>query len=58
MSCGKMLPVEGDWLACPACRKNKRLMRITPKTEGHNIVAYCRACKREIKIDVIRDESQ
>ena len=49
---GKMLTVSNGWLTCPRCRRNKRLMKIRPDTQGHRLIAYCRVCKNEILIDV------
>lgn len=54
---GRLLAVRGGWIECPNCRKNRRLMKILPDTEGRHIVAYCRDCKKEILIDVKRGES-
>ncbi len=56
--CGRLVPVEDGYIGCPYCRRNKRLMRIRPDTFGRNIPAYCRVCKRELKLDIAKDESQ
>lgn len=53
---GKMLIVSDGWLTCPRCRRNKRLMKIRPDTQGHRLIAYCRVCKNEILIDVEKGE--
>lgn len=58
---GKLLPVEqtgnGEtYLICPVCRRNRRLMKILPDSSGHNIVAFCRDCKSEIKIDIFEGQ--
>ena len=58
MECGRLLPVEDGYVACPYCRRNRRLMKIRPDTFGRNIQVFCRTCKREIKLDIARDESQ
>lgn len=49
---GKMLTVKDGYLICPNCRQNKRLMKINPDTEAHNVVAFCRACKTENIVDI------
>ena len=49
---GKLLTVRDGYLICPNCRRNKRLMKINPDTQGHNVVAYCRDCKTEIILDI------
>ena len=49
---GRLLTVTNGWLQCPVCRRNRRLMRILPDTEGKRIPAYCRDCKTELLIDV------
>ena len=46
------LTVTDGWLQCPVCRRNRRLMRVLPETEGQRILVYCRDCKTEIKIDI------
>lgn len=51
-SCGKLLPVRDGWIACPICKRNKRLLRIDPDTTAHRFPVYCRDCKNEILIDV------
>ena len=48
----KMLTVKDGWLQCPICRRNRRLMRVLPETEGQHIPVYCRDCKTELKIDI------
>lgn len=46
------LTVKDGWLQCPVCRRNRRLMRVLPETEGQNVPVYCRDCKTELKIDI------
>ena len=46
------LTVKDGWLQCPVCRRNRRLMRVLPETEGRQIAVYCRDCKTELKIDI------
>ena len=53
---GKMLTVRGKWLECPTCRRNRQMMQIRPDTEGHNIVAFCRVCKTEHIVDIVKGE--
>lgn len=50
--CDKLLTVKDGWLQCPICRRNRRLMRVLPDTEGQRIPVYCRDCKNEILIDI------
>lgn len=56
MNRGRMLTVKGGWLICPVCRRNKHLMRIPPDASARGVVAYCRDCKTEVRIDI--DEGQ
>lgn len=51
---GKMLDMDGRWLCCPQCRKNKRLAQIRPDADGRNLTAYCRNCKSEIVFDIVK----
>ncbi len=53
---GKLMTVRDGYLACHICRRNKRLMKIDPDTEGHGIVAFCRVCKTEHKIDIVQGQ--
>ncbi len=54
---GKLMTVTDGYLTCHICRRNKRLMKINPDTEGHGIVAFCRVCKTEHKINIVRGQS-
>lgn len=54
--CGKMLTVRGRWLECPTCRRNRQMMQIRPDTEGRNIVAFCRMCKTEHVVNIVKGE--
>ena len=49
---GKMLTVKDGYLACPTCRRNKRLMKINPDTTATRVVAFCRDCKTEHIVDI------
>lgn len=53
---GKMLTMRGKWVECPNCHRNRQLMQIRPDTEGRNIVAYCRICKAENIVDIVKGE--
>lgn len=53
---GRMLTVKDGWLECPSCRRNGRLMQVRSDTEGHNIVAFCRVCKTEHVVDIVKGE--
>lgn len=46
-----LIPKDG-WLACPACRRNGRLMKITDVTEARSLIVYCRRCRQEIVLDI------
>ena len=50
--CGKMLPVRNGWLICPFCFRNRRVLRVHPKTVAKDAVAYCRDCKTEFFVDI------
>lgn len=54
---GGMIPVDQGWITCPACRRNHRLLRISPDTEARNLRVYCRTCKMEIILDIDRGQS-
>lgn len=53
---GRMLTVANGWLECPSCRRNRRMMQIRPDAEGRNIVAFCRVCKTEHIVDIVKGE--
>ena len=46
------LTVKNGWLQCPVCRRNRRLMRVLPETEGQHVAVYCKDCKTESIIDI------
>ena len=49
---GKLLAVEDGYLICPACRRNRKLLPVSPSTEATNLEVWCRTCKRRIKLDI------
>ena len=51
------LVVKNGWLTCPACRRNRRLMRVAYDTEAHNLRVYCADCKTELILDIARGQS-
>lgn len=51
------LTVKDGWISCPVCRRNKRLLRITPETEAKGLPVFCRDCKAEIILDIARGQS-
>ena len=53
---GIMLTVRDGWVACPTCRRNKRMMRIKPDTQARRVVAFCRDCKTEHIVDIDRGQ--
>ena len=44
--------VRDGFLICPTCRRNKRLLKISPETKAHGLIVYCRDCKNEIRVDI------
>ena len=53
---GKILTVRGGYLVCPNCRKNRHLIQVKPDTEARNLVLYCRVCKTEHIVDIVKGE--
>ena len=51
--CGKLIVKDG-WLKCPSCRK--RLLRGEGDTAAHNLIVYCRNCKRSVTVDIDRGQ--
>ena len=51
------LNTKNGWLACPVCKRNKRLLRITPETVAHGLPVYCRDCKTEVILDIEQGQS-
>lgn len=37
--------VRDGFLICPICRRNKRLLKISPETKAHGLIVYCRIAK-------------
>ena len=53
---GKLTVTDG-WVACPVCRRNRRLIRVTQETEAKGLPVFCRDCKNEIILDIERGQS-
>ena len=52
-----ILTVNKDgFIACPRCRRNKRLQRVPPDMVATNMVVYCRDCKSEMILDIARGQ--
>ena len=51
------LPVVDGWIACPICKRNHRLLKITGDTEAHRLPVYCRTCRTEIILDIEKGQS-
>ena len=54
--CDKLVVKDG-WVACPVCRRNKRLLKIGPETEAHGLPVYCRDCKTELILNIAKGQS-
>lgn len=50
------IPVKDGWIACPRCKRNRRLHKIEPDTTARNLPVFCRDCKTEFLIDVEKGE--
>lgn len=55
-NCGKLIVKDG-WVTCPVCKRNHRLIRISPETEAHELPVYCRTCRSEIILNIDRGQS-
>lgn len=51
LDCGIIKVLDG-WVSCPFCKRNKRLLRVTPRTRAQHLPVYCRDCKSEIILDI------
>lgn len=49
---GRMLLVKDGYLVCPTCKRNKRLLKISPQTEASDLVVFCRDCKTEHVVNI------
>lgn len=54
--CGKLIVKDG-WVACPICKRNRRLIRVSPETEAKDLPVYCRDCKSEIVLNIAKGQS-
>ena len=50
------MTVEDGYLVCPACRRNRKLLPVSPDTEARRLQVYCRTCKRRIKLDIFQGQ--
>lgn len=55
-NCGKMLTTEGGYLVCPICKRNRRVKRISADEQAKNLILYCRDCKTEFRVDIVRGQ--
>lgn len=53
---GIMLTVRDGYLVCPRCRQNRKVMRILPTTTAQNLQIYCKSCKAEMLIDIVKGQ--
>lgn len=51
------LVVKNGWVTCPLCRRNHRLLRVTPETEAAGLPVYCRTCRSELILNIERGQS-
>lgn len=53
--CGNIVVVKDEYPICPNCR-GRMFPKIRPDTTGDNIVAYCRRCKSEYVLNIVRGQ--
>ncbi len=53
--CGKLVAVKDGYPVCPVCR-GRMVPKILPTTSGKNIPAFCRKCKSEIVLNIVRGQ--
>ena len=51
------LPVKAGFIACPICKRNKRLQFVPPDLEATGLPLYCRDCKNTIVVDIAKGQS-
>lgn len=44
-------------MACPICRRNKRLLHVLPETTAENLELYCRDCKTRVILNIAKGQS-
>ena len=54
--CGRILPTTDGWLACPICRRNKRLKRILPDEEAERVALFCKDCKQYVFVRISKGQ--
>ena len=51
----RLLPSRGGFARCPYC--GGKLLTISPDTEAERLPVWCRKCRRELRIDILRGQS-
>lgn len=51
---GKLIMKDGHPI-CPVCRK-KMSPKVLPDTSGENIVIFCRGCKTELIVNIVKGQ--
>lgn len=49
---GKIMTVENGFVACPICRRNRRMFKITSRTRATDLLVYCRVCKTQHIVNI------
>ena len=55
-NCGKLTVTDG-WVTCPVCKRNRRLIRVSPDTVAKSLPVFCRDCKTEVILNIDRGQS-
>jgi hypothetical protein len=53
----RMCTVKDGWLACPVCRRNRRLLHVLPETQATCLEVYCKTCKTAVQVNIARGQS-
>lgn len=51
------LRIENGFLICPRCRRDRKIIKVTPTTAAKNLEVMCKFCKYKFTVDIVSGQS-